>query len=101
MNKIATYKFKSGIVKEYSSTSKLEQLGMADNTMELYLSDDKKSGSIDWEIDFENGEGDVIGIGLWFEDDLKTLRDYDGVFSLSSYAIKFLEEQGYDCEYAK
>jgi hypothetical protein len=100
MNKIATYEFKSEIVKEYSATSLLENLGMADNTMVLYLSDDKRTGSIDWEIDFENGDGDSWGIGLWFNEN-KDLTDYDGVFSLSSYAIKFLEEQGFNCDYAK
>lgn len=100
MNKIATYEFKSEIVKEYSSTSKLENLGMADNKMELYVSDDKRTGSIDWEIDFEDGEGDCIGIGLWFNEN-KELTDYDGVFSLSSYAIEFLEREGFNCDYAK
>lgn len=100
MNQIATYEFKTEIVREYSSTPILVNLGMASNTMTLYLSDDKTEGSIDWEIDYENGDSDCVNIGLWFTPH-KELTDYDGVFSLSDYAIKFLEEQGFNCEYAK
>jgi len=37
--------------------------------------------------------------GLWFKD--KTLTDYDGVFALLPVVIEILEENGFDCEYAK
>ena len=101
MKQIAEHKFRSHIYREYSATPVPEPLGMADNTMILYISEDGLQGSIEWQIDYDNGDGDDVGIGLWFADDKKTLQDYDGVFSLNDEAIEFLESLGYDCSYAK
>jgi hypothetical protein len=98
---IAEHKFKSEIIREYSITPVVENLGMADNTMTLYISDNNKNkGAIEWYIEYEDGTDDVVDIGLWFEGG-KELCDYDGVFSLPKEAIIFLEAQGFNCEYAK
>ena len=96
----ATKQFKSEIFREYSCSPIPEPLGMANNIMTLYMSDDLLEGFIEWEIEYENGDYDVVDIGLWFTPH-KELRDYDGVFSLSEKAIEFLEEQGFNCDYAK
>jgi len=97
---VATKQFKSEIFREYSSTPKIEPLGKADNEMVLYMSDDNQEGFIEWVIDYEDGGQDVVDIGLWFTPH-KELKDYDGVFSLCKQAIEFLEEQGFNCDYAK
>lgn len=39
--------------------------------------------------------------GLWFEDDGKTLCDYDGVFALPKPVIDLLRECGLDPSYAE
>jgi len=95
--------FESELFMEYSSSPNPQSIGMAKNTMELYISEDGLSGSINWEYTLieDDGEGDSWDIGLWFEEDKKTLRDYDGVFSLSKQAIELLEEHGYNADYAK
>ena len=97
MEKKATKEFKSKMVREYSAVSTVDDLGMADNTMDLYVSEDGSRASIDWNIEYEDGEGDSIGIGLEIdEDDHKKITGYDGVFELNTYALEFLREQGYD-----
>ena len=100
MNELAVHKFKSEIIKEYSITPVVENLGMADNTMTLYMNDNKTKGFIEWYIEYEDGTDDVVEIGLWFTPH-KELKDYDGVFSLPKEAIIFLEAQGYNSDYAK
>jgi hypothetical protein len=37
--------------------------------------------------------------GLWFSE--RELTEYDGVFSLPNFIITALEENGFDCSYAK
>ena len=71
---------------------------LADNVeseMEVVVNSDGK-GWFDWYIEeldeYEEG-------GLWFEKN--ELTDYDGVFSLPEQLITFLEEQGYNMNYAK
>lgn len=98
---VAEHKFKSEIIKEYSITPMVDNLGMADNTMTLFIHDkNNDTGFIEWYIEYEDGTDDVVEIGLWFTPH-KELTDYDGVFSLPKEAIKFLEAQGYNCDYAK
>lgn len=53
-------------------------------------------GYFEWEIE-ELGEYETGG--LWFEDNI--LTDYDGVFELPKQLIEYLENKGYDMEYAK
>lgn len=103
MKLVATKKFESELFMEYSSQAVPQSIGIAENEMQLYISEDGLSGSINWEYTLieEDGDGDTWDIGLWFEDDKKTLRDYDGVFSLSKQAIELLEENGYNADYAK
>jgi hypothetical protein len=101
MNKVAAKFFNTNLVLEYSMTPTPTQLGNANNTMELYISDDGKKGSISWEYELEDGEGDEVGIGLWFAEGDKVLTDYDGVFELPKQAIELLEENGYNADYAK
>lgn len=60
------------------------------STMDLYVTDDGKSGFIEWDIpSMERTET----IGLMFEG--KELTDYDGVMSIPLEAIEFLRQQGY------
>ena len=88
---IATIKFKSPINKENSFNS--WSLGEHMSTMTLYVNDqDWKMGSIEWDIPTAD---EYVEIGLWFEDDETTLRDYDGLFSLPEQAIKLLRDNGY------
>jgi hypothetical protein len=67
----------------------------AASEMEVVINSDGK-GWFDWYIEeldeYEEG-------GLWFDEN--ELTDYDGVFSLPEQLITFLEEQGYNMEYAK
>lgn len=100
MKEIAVWHFSSEIFKEYSASHVRISLGMAENNMTLYLNDDKLNGCIDWEIDYADGDGDTVSIGLWFNDKGE-LTDYDGVFSLPNEAISFLETRGFNCDYAK
>ena len=99
MKEIGKIEFKTELVLERSITPLIESLGMADNTMILYV--EGESGGIEWEYTLSDGDGDTVGIGLWFEKDGKTLCDYDGVFSLSVHAIELLEKYGYNADYAK
>lgn len=85
--------FESVIVRERSITPQVENLGKAQCTMELFINEDKQSGFIEWIVDFPDGSGEDVGIGVWFED--KTLTDYDGVFSLPVQAIELLRKAGY------
>ena len=101
MNEVAKKSFKTNLVLEYSSTPIPTQLGEGDCTMTLYISEDGLEGSISWEYELEDGDGDEVGIGLWFSEGDKVLSDYDGVFELPKEAIELLEENGYNADYAK
>lgn len=97
MQKVATKEFKADMVREYSAVSTVDQLGKANNKMDLYVCEDGTQASIDWDIEYEDGEGDSIGIGLELDEhDNKKITGYDGVFELNTYALEFLREQGYD-----
>jgi len=91
---IATKEFTTELVLERTCTPVLENLGVYNNTMDLYIHDDKRSGFIEWSYENDT-DSDVENIGLWF--DGKTVTDYDGVFELPQEAIQLLEENGYDC----
>ena len=101
MPSIAKKEFNSHINLEYSSTSILTPLGNAKCIIELFYNEQNSSGGIEWEIEYNNGDYDCVSMGLWFDEGTKTLRDYDGVFELPKQAIELLEENGFDCEYAK
>ena len=73
-----------------------ESMGMHQNTMEFGLTKGTdKQGYIEWVFADEDGEEDVVEIGLWFEKG--RVVDYDGVFELPKEAIMLLEAKGYDC----
>lgn len=93
-NKVAEIKFKAEIVYEYSMLPVPVSQGMADNEMVLYVSEDGTSGSIDWDVNYEHGDGESVGIGL--EIDGKKIVGYDGVFELPKEAEKLLTDNGYD-----
>jgi hypothetical protein len=100
MNQIKIKTFESEIYKEHSLSPNLEPLGKAKSTMTLRMSADESNGSIEWEVDYDNGDYDCENIGLWF-DNQRCLTDYDGVFSMPKEAIELLEECGYNSDYAK
>jgi hypothetical protein len=65
-------------------------IGTHESTMELYFNDDA-TGFIEWDIEDVGFEH----IGLWFSFDqfgIRSLKDYDGVMSLSDLAIAFLRK---------
>ena len=91
MKQVATKTFKSSLIMEGSWGT--QSLGEHQSVMELYLTEDKTRGFIEWDVaDLQ----ELTEIGLRFElygDDM-VLTDYDGVFSLPAEAIKMLEETG-------
>jgi hypothetical protein len=109
MKSISLKKFDANIVQEYSSISRVDELGAAKCTMELFLSDDRQRGEIEWIIEFVIPVNDprltAIGINLPDEervehigltfDDRGNLEDYDGVMALPLEAVTFLREQGF------
>jgi hypothetical protein len=101
MKSIAKKEFNSHLNLEYSSTPTPTPLGNAKCEMELFMNNDNSYGCIQWEYELDNGDSDCVDIGVWFEEGTKVLRDYDGVFELPKQAIELLEENGFDCEYAK
>jgi len=94
--------FTAQIVKEHSYTPRLENLGQAQCSMELFTFDGSipsdGNGHIEWFLEYldgngkPNGDDDVQEIGVWFE--AKTLCDYDGLFSLPKEAVKLLRQVG-------
>jgi len=67
--------------------------GEHESTMELFFETDD-TGFIEWDLP---SLGDFYHIGLWFDIDRngkRSLRDYDGVMSISSHALDLLREHG-------
>ena len=90
---IATITFKTPVRREYSMTSQMDDLGEHQATLTLYINDsDATRGSLELDIP---GCNEYADIGLWFDDDKKTLVDYDGVFSLPPQGIQLLRDQGF------
>jgi hypothetical protein len=98
---VATKKFESELFLERSITPHREPLGNAENEMTLYIDEEGLEGMIEWEYTLADGDGDCVGIGLWFSDGDKKLTDYDGVFEIPKEAIELLKENGYDCSYVE
>ena len=90
---IATITFKTPVRKEYSATSRMDNLGEHQATLTLYVNDqDARLGSLELDIP---GCDEYVDIGLWFAEDRKTLVDFDGVFSLPPQGIELLRENGF------
>jgi hypothetical protein len=91
MKLIASKTFKSSLIMEGSWGE--QSLGEHQSVMELYLTEDKTRGFIEWDVPELQ---ELTEIGLWFEtyEDETVLTNYDGVFSLPYEAIKMLEEAG-------
>ena len=67
-----------------------KDLGTHESTMELFFNDDA-TGFIEWDIEDVGFEH----IGLWFSIDqfgIRSLKDYDGVMSLSDKAVELLRK---------
>jgi hypothetical protein len=86
--------FESNLFLEYSSTPTPTKLGKAKSTMELFMNEDNSEGMIEWCYELRDGDEGVEHIGLSFDEN-KTLTDYDGVFSLNSFAIKLIRDSGF------
>lgn len=99
MKSIATTSFQSPINREYSSSSTLENLlPMTESTLELFEIEEGYGYMIEWDIpELEETEH----IGIFCQDIPKEVSDYDGVFEVPKEAIKFLEDNGFNCEYLK
>lgn len=91
MKLIASKTFKSSLIMEGSWGE--QSLGEHESVMELYLTEDKTRGFIEWDVPELQ---ELTEIGLWFEtyEGETILTNYDGVFSLPYEAIKMLEEAG-------
>jgi hypothetical protein len=108
MKSVKKIEFTCELVRERSCTPTVERLGTFNSTMELFTPTGTiekgapGEGSIEWNAEPVNddGEGENTGIGVWWNEQLE-LIDYDGVFELPKEAIKFLEDLGINCEYAK
>ncbi len=93
MKSVSKFDFKAFVTKEYSFKPLADQLGEKDCTMEFFTHsgsiEKDGNGTIEWIVN----EGEEIEhIGIWWEN--KTLTDYDGVFELNEFAIKFLRKMG-------
>lgn len=91
MKLIASKTFKSSLIMEGSWGE--QSLGEHESVMELYLTEDKTRGFIEWDVP-ELQELTEIGLRFEVYGDEVVLTDYDGVFSLPYEAIKMLEEAG-------
>lgn len=94
--KILSKTFTATLVREHSSTARVDDLGKHEQTMDLYYYTGASSlqGFIEWDIPTAE---ETEQIGLTFEIDAagtRTLTDYDGVFSLPSEAVALLREAG-------
>ena len=90
---VKTIYFKTKIYREHTLSPIPEDLGMANCSMEMFLSEDGKSGQIEWIVEYEDGSEDVEHIGLCFEN--RCLIDFDGVFSLPEEAKKLIRCNGF------
>lgn len=81
--------FRSPIVREYSSMSKAIPQGEAECTMQFFTHDTEGNGSIEWVVEYADGEQDVEHIGIWVDEN-RVCTDYDGVFSLPAHALLLL-----------
>lgn len=96
MESIATKEFKSRVVREYSA-GPVENLGIFNNTMELYHIENNEY-LIEWSSDDEEI---YVQIGIWVENiwvKNKKVTDYDGVFELPKQAIELLKNNGFNTQ---
>lgn len=80
------------------SSFSTEELGLAHCSFEMFK-EEPNHYTVEWNHFIGTDREDTTHIGLWFDE--KDLYDYDGVFSLCSELIEWLEELGYNCDYAK
>ena len=88
-----TIYFKTKLYREYTLSPIPEDLGMANCSMEMFLSEDGESGQIEWIVEYEDGSEDVEHIGLCFEN--RCLTDFDGLFSLPEEAKRLIRFNGF------
>ena len=104
MKSLAKKEIKANLVREYFFSPDVEELGEHSSSLELWQYGNGNY-SVEWDIPSAN---EYVNIGIFCYDrdneDVgreKVLSDYDGIFSLPQEVIEFLEENGFDCEYAK
>ena len=88
---IATKEIKAELY--YEGSWGTRDAGEHTSSMELFFNKDD-TGSIEWDLPSLD---DFYHIGLWFDFDRngkRSLREYDGVMSISSHAIDLLRENG-------
>ena len=86
---VVTKKFSVPVVREYSYTSKVEDLGVKECEFTLVIHGGGKTGGLICDY----GDAGYKDMGLWFEN--KTLRDYDGAFCLPDQGIEMIREAGF------
>ena len=75
------------------------KLGKKKCSMELW-DNGKGDAMIEFVVgtDHEDGYEDVENIGIRYDAETKRCLDYDGVFSVPSQGIKFLNDQGFNTD---
>lgn len=86
--------FTANLVREYSCTPVVEQIGVFEQTMELFK-EDSDIYFIEWVIP-EAEECELIGIEV--KDGTKIVTGYDGVFELPQEAIELLNKNGFNTD---
>jgi hypothetical protein len=87
---VVTKKFSVPVVREYSYTSKVEDLGVKECEFKLVIHASGKTGGLICDY----GDAGYQDMGLWFDDN-KNLTDYDGAFCLPDQGIEMLREAGF------
>lgn len=94
LTKIDKIEFEASVYREWSSSSKVVDLGKHKCSMELFNYGDPCYYGIEWIIAEGTEHCEVVDYGIWcqhFKGEL-TLTDYDGGFSLPPQAIELLRK---------
>lgn len=91
MKLLATKKFEAMVIKEYSITPTVQNLGNCFNELNLYKIDNREF-FLEWFVtDLNNNEIESAEIGIWV-DEKNNVTDYDGIFSLPTEIVDLLKE---------
>lgn len=91
MQLLATKKFEAMVIKEYSITPAVQNLGNCFNELNLYKIDNREF-FLEWFVmDLNNNEIESAEIGIWVDDN-NNVTDYDGIFSLPDEIVDLLKD---------
>lgn len=91
--KLAETSFRATVIREYSTTPHVDNLGTHENKATLYHHGGN-TYTVEWTVEAIDS---TVSIGIWTEDKSnRKVFDYDGVFSLPVEIARFLQAQGFD-----